>query len=116
MSISSISVFKKPAVAQNEQPIMSVRAGQPVDDSRVPENSFWAVEEPFIVNDAIPRSLSQMTTKEIPHKTTFNVFSSYEEAAAYGQKVNKNLVIMEIRPSATVRPQTALVTKLSEAS
>lgn len=107
--------LKKPVPA----PVHSVTPGEirtTVDDSRIPENSFWAVEEPFIVNDAIPRSLNQMTTKEVPHKTTFNVFSTYEDAAAYGQRVNKNLVIMEIKPSATVRPQTALVTRLSDAS
>jgi hypothetical protein len=85
-------------------------------DTKIPENSFWAVEEPFIVNEAIPRSLNQMTTKEVPHKTSFNIFSTFEEAAAYGQKVNKNLLVMEIKPSATIRPQTALVTKLQEAS
>lgn len=86
------------------------------EDTRVPDTSFWAVEEPFIVNDAIPRSLNQMTSKDVPHKTSFNVFSSFEEAAAYGQRVNKNLLIMEIKPSATIRPQTALVTRLTEAA
>jgi len=90
-----------------------------VQDDKVPEKSFWCVEEPFVVNQAIPSDLSKASTgktlSEInPVKSAFNLFGSFEEAAAYGQRLNRNLVIFEIKPSATVRPQLALVAKIEE--
>ena len=81
------------------------------------ERSFYSVEEPMIISDAIPRDLSKMTgaSKDSPNpvKTSFNVFNTFEEASLYAQRVNKPLVIVEIKPMATSKPQLALVQKLT---
>jgi hypothetical protein len=92
-----------------------------IQDSKIPEGSFWCVEEPFVVNSAIPADLTKAKNGKQPNevapcKVAFNLFSSFEEASAYGQRLNRNLLIYEIRPSATVRPQIALVTRLGEAA
>jgi hypothetical protein len=92
-----------------------------VQDHKIPEVSFWCVEEPFVVNNAIPADLTKAKNGKQPNevapcKVAFNLFSSFEEASAYGQRLNRNLLIYEIRPSATVRPQIALVTRLDEAA
>jgi hypothetical protein len=85
-----------------------------LQDDRIPEVSFWAIEEPFVVNSAIPDDLKRNTGKTMPTKTSLNMFATFEEAAAYGQKMNKNFIIYEVKPSATVRPQLALVQKIDE--
>jgi hypothetical protein len=85
-----------------------------LQDDRVPDISFWAIEEPFVVNSAIPDDLKRNTGKAMPTKTSLNMFATFEEAAAYGQKMNKTFIIYEVKPSATVRPQLALVQKIDE--
>jgi len=92
-----------------------------IQDDKVPEVSFWCVEEPFVVNSAIPADLTKAKSGKQPNeiapvKTALHLFSSFEDASAYGQRLNRNLLIYEVRPSATVRPQIALVTRLGEAA
>jgi hypothetical protein len=101
--------------------VSTPKVDESVQDSKIPEGSFWCVEEPFVVNSAIPADLTKAKNGKQPHevvpvKTALHLFSSFEDASAYGQRLNRNLLIYEVKPSATVRPQTALVTRLGEAA
>lgn len=76
------------------------------------QTSFFAVEEPFIISDAIPKTFKQSVGQAL-NKTAFNLFESFEKASEYCQRVNRPLVIIEIKPLATSKPQLALVQKIS---
>lgn len=92
-----------------------------IDENLINEDKvFWAVEELFVAGHVVPDTLQRTVEKHggapnvPPVKTAFNVFGSFEDASAYGQRLNKPLVILEIRPSAFVRPQLALIAKINE--
>ena len=73
--------------------------------------SYYSVEEPFVVSDAIPRGFS--ASKELaPMKSALNLFNTFEEASAWAQKINRPLVILEIKPAATCKPQMAAIEKI----
>ena len=73
--------------------------------------SYYSVEEPFMLTDAIPRGFTQ--TKELaPMKTALNFFNTFDEASAWAQKINRPLVIIEIKPAATCKPQMAAIEKI----
>jgi hypothetical protein len=117
-----ISKQETPTVVEMVSPSSTTTKVDPlIQDDKIPEGSFWCVEEPFVVNSAIPADLTKAKNGKQPNeiapcKVAFHLFSSFEDASAYGQRLNKNLLIYEIRPSATVRPQIALVTRLDEAA
>lgn len=81
------------------------------------KKSFYAVEEPFVFGDALPRDLNAAKSKQganfSPVKAALNMFNTYEEATAYAQHLNRPLMIVEIKPCATVKPQIASVTKIN---
>lgn len=101
--------FKQPEVQTNNGAKNQMDS---LDNPKTLERSFFAVEEPFVINDSIPRSLSADKQKGAPSKSALNLFGSYDEASRYAVAMNRPLVILEIKPAATVKPQPALVSKL----
>lgn len=107
-------------VANFPQPLKTVEAlpvaanGATVNDSLEGEflaKSYYAVEEPFVVADSLPRGLSQV--KELnPLKSALNFFDTFEQASAWAQKINRPLIILEIKPAATCKPQMAAIERL----
>lgn len=87
------------------------------DPFRVPMPTFWAVEEPHVVNDAIPRDIKARTTnqstanKQEPAVAQFKIFDTNEAAVKYAQMLNRPLVILEINTVNKVIPQLPSVVK-----
>jgi len=78
---------------------------------------FYSVEEPFTLTEGLPRDLKAASTNQkstgSPAKAILNLFATYGEASEYAVRMNKPLVIMEIKVAATCVPQTALVSKIT---
>ena len=68
------------------------------------------------ITDAIPRDLKTNMTNQkstgAPVKSALNLFGSFEDASDYCKRMNRPLIILELKPVATAQPQTALVARL----
>lgn len=74
-----------------------------------PFPTFWAVEDPLIVMDSVPRDLATASAKAVPTKSAFQMFETFELATQYAQRMNRPLLVLEMKVSAKVVPQLPLV-------
>lgn len=92
-----------------------VQGGVVGDPFKVPMPTFWAVEEPHVVNDAIPRDIRANSTKQNgraePTQAALRLFDSSEAAIRYAQTLNRPLVILEINTVNKIIPQLPSVVK-----
>lgn len=80
-----------------------------------PFPTFYAVEDPLIVMDSVPRDLALAGQKATPIKSAFQMFESFELATQYAQRMNRPLLVLEMRVSAKVVPQLPLVESIKAA-
>lgn len=84
-----------------------------------PFPTFYAVEDPLMVLDAVPRDLRNNATKSSsmtsPFKTGFQLFETFDDATKFAQRQNRPLLILEMTVSAKVLPQLPLVEQVKAA-
>jgi len=80
------------------------------------QKSYFAVIDPLVLNDSIPKdmqaSMSNQKVRGLPVKLAFDSFDNYEAASHHSQKLNRPLVILEIKPIAKVVPVLPEIQKL----
>lgn len=111
--------FPGSAIKSTEAPQGSVMAskGNPFGGTF---QKFWAVEDPLVVTDALPRDIQTNSTKQglnttvPPTAAKLNMFGSKDLAAQYAQSLNRPLVILEVTCIARVVPQLPSVEEMTE--
>lgn len=82
-----------------------------------PFPTFWAVEDPVIVQDSVPRELRNTAAKggiSVPNKVGFQMFESFELATQYAQRQNRPLLVLEMNVAAKVVPQLPLIQNVTD--
>ena len=110
---------KMPGFTKNEKELMLSNEDMVKTTMQGPFPTFYAVEDPLMVLDAVPRDLrsnaSKTNSMTSPFKTGFQLFETFEAATHFAQKQNRPLLILEMKVSAKVLPQLPLVEQIKAA-
>lgn len=83
--------------------------GPMIKDDSYLVTKYWAVVEPALFQDMLPRTFLSPAKKLNGDKQSLDTFDDLNAAATYAQKLNRPLLILEITACATVTPQLPVV-------